>query len=76
MSNLVAERVEAVLTPIVGSVLASVSVDLETRRIGKDRDTLTTFDLPVMAENLGTQLRLVVGAEVAAAAAQKVLDLG
>jgi hypothetical protein len=76
MSNLVAERVEAVLTPIVGSVLASVSVDLETRRIGKDRDTLTSFDLPMMADNLANQLKLVVGPDVAAAAAQKVRDLG
>jgi hypothetical protein len=76
MGNHVAERVEQVLIPIVGSVLASVSVDLESKRIGKDRDTLSSFDLDVMADNLATQLKLVVGADMAAAAAQRVRALG
>ena len=75
MSSLVAERIEEVLTPLVGSVLASVTVDLETRRIGKDRETLNGLDLPALADNLATQLRLVVGPDVAAAAAERVREL-
>lgn len=75
MGNLVAQRIEDVLTPIVGTVLAAVSVDLESKRIGKDRDSISSFDLPLIAENLATALRLVVGPDVAAAAAKQVREL-
>jgi len=76
MPNVVAERIEEVLRPIVGTVLASVSVDLESKRIGKSPDTISGFDLPLIADNLSDALKLVVGPEVAAAAAQRVRELG
>ena len=76
MANLVAERIEEVLRPIVGTVLASVSVDLESKRIGKNPDTISGFDLPLIADNLSDALKLLVGPEVAAAAAQRVRELG
>lgn len=75
MPNVLAERIEETLRPIVGTVLASVSVDLESRRIGKTPDTITRADLDEMAANLAAQLRLVVGQDLATAAAQKVRDL-
>lgn len=75
MSNVLAERIEEVLRPIVGTVLASVSVDLESKRIGKDAETITRFDLPMIADNLSQQLKLVVGPELASAAAQRVKEL-
>lgn len=75
MANVLADRIEDTLRPIVGSVLASVSVDLESRRIGKTVDTITRADLDLIAENLVGQLRLVVGPELADAAAQRVKDL-
>ena len=75
MANVLAERIEETLRPVVGTVLASVSVDLESRRIGKTADTITRADLDIIAENLVTQLRLVVGNDLANAAAQRVRDL-
>lgn len=75
MGNVLAQRIEETLKPIVGTVLASVSVDLECRRIGKTPDTIVRGDLDLIAENLVGQLRLVVGADLAAAAAQRVRDL-
>jgi hypothetical protein len=51
-------------------------VDLESRRIGKTPDTITRMDLEDIASNLTTQLRLVVGNDLASAAAQKVRELG
>jgi hypothetical protein len=75
MPNVLAERIEETLRPIVGTVLASVSVDLESRRIGKTPDTITRMDLDNIATNLTNQLRLVVGTDLASAAAQKVRDL-
>jgi hypothetical protein len=75
VSNALATRVEETLRPVIGTVLASVSVDVESRRIGKTPDTIDYMDLPRIAENLVSALRLVVGQEMADAAARKVLDL-
>jgi hypothetical protein len=75
MPNVLAERIEETLRPIVGTVLATVSVDLESRRIGKDPESITREDLDVIADNLADQLRLVVGLELAMAAARQVRDL-
>ncbi|MBC7265577.1 MAG: hypothetical protein H5T75_01175 [Coriobacteriia bacterium] len=75
MANVLAERIEEVLRPVVGTVLATVSVELESKRIGKTPDTITRFDLPDIADNLAQQLRLVVGPELAQAAAKRVREL-
>ena len=75
MANALAIRVEETLRPVIGSVLASVSVDVESKRIGKTPDTLEQSDLGKMSENLVSALRLVVGKELAEAAARKVSEL-
>lgn len=75
MPNVLADRIEETLRPIVGTVLAAVSVDLESKRIGKDADSITRGDLEVIADNLCDQLRLVVGRDLAIAAAQQVREL-
>ncbi len=75
MPNVLAERIEETLRPVIGTVLASVSVDMETRRIGKSPDSVDRGDLVEISDNLVVALRLVVGQEMAEAAARKVLDL-
>lgn len=75
MANLLAERIEETLRPVIGTVLASVSVDVESKRVGKTPDTIEREDLLVISENLVSALRLVVGPDMAAAAARKVRDL-
>ena len=75
MPNLLATRVEETLRPVIGTVLASVSVDVESRRIGKTPDTIGFEDLPVIADNLVSALHLVVGSDMAGAAARKVREL-
>jgi hypothetical protein len=74
--SLLGERIEETLTPIVGTVLASVSVELEAKRLGKTPDTLDRSDLGPLSENLERQLGLVVGQDLAAAAARNVRRLG
>lgn len=76
MPNVLATRVEETLRPVIGTVLASVSVDVESRRIGKTPDTIDHGDLAEIADNLVTALRLVVGGDMANAAASKVRSLG
>lgn len=75
MANLLAQRVEETLRPVIGTVLASVSVDVESKRLGKSPDTLDRDDLWAMSDNLVAALRLVVGQEMAESAAKKVREL-
>ncbi len=75
MPNVLAQRIEETLRPVIGTVLATVSVDVEAKRIGKTVDTLERRDLPAVADNLVSALRLVVGQDLAEAAASKVRDL-
>lgn len=75
MANPLAARVEETLRPVIGTVLASVSVDVESRRIGKTPDTIDFADLPEIADNLISALHLVVGRDMAQAAASKVRAL-
>ena len=75
MPNLLAQRIEETLRPVIGTVLAAVSVDVESKRIGKNPDTIDRNDLVPIADNLVSALRLVVGQEMAEAAATKVREL-
>ncbi len=75
MPNLLAQRIEETLRPVIGTVMATVSVDVETKRIGKSPDTVERDDLPTLADNLAGALRLVVGQDLALAAASKVRQL-
>ena len=75
MANILAQRIEETLRPVIGTVLATVSVDVEAKRIGKTVDTVERSDLRPIADNLVNALRLVVGQELAEAAASKVRDL-
>lgn len=75
MPNVLAERIEETLRPVIGTVLASVSVDVESKRIGKTPDTIERGDLEPISVNLVSALRLVVGQEMAEAAARKVREL-
>jgi len=75
VSNLLAQRIEETLRPVIGTVMATVSVDVETKRIGKSPETVERGDLGSLADNLANALRLVVGQDLAEAAATKVRQL-
>jgi hypothetical protein len=75
VANLLATRIEETLRPVIGTVLATVSVDVESKRLGKSPDTLDRSDLSAMSDNLVSALRLVVGQEMAEAASRKVREL-
>jgi len=75
MANLLAQRIEETLRPVIGTVLATVSVDVEAKRIGKTVESIDRSDLSAIADNLVDALRLVVGQELAQAASTKVRDL-
>ncbi len=74
--NQLAGQIEEVLRPVIGTVLATVSVDVEVRRIGKTLDDVDETDVAAIAENLVEALRLVVGPDLAEAAAERVREIG
>lgn len=63
------------MRPVIGTVMATVSLDVETKRLGKSSDTIDRSDLTQLADNLRDALRLVVGQDLAEAAATKVRQL-
>lgn len=73
--SVLATRIEETLRPIIGTVLATVSVDVEAKRLGKTPDDLGRDDLPALSDNLRNALLLVVGKDLAEAAATKVRNL-
>jgi predicted Zn-dependent protease len=73
--NVLAQRIEETLRPVIGTVLATVSVDVEAKRLGKDPDSIVRSDVPVIADNLVSALRLLVGQELAEAASRRVREL-
>lgn len=75
LPNQLAKRVEETLRPIIGVVLATVSLDVESKRIGKSPETIDRSDLPRMADNLVVALRLVVGQEIAERAGRRLREL-
>jgi hypothetical protein len=75
VANVLAQRVEETLRPVIGTVLASVTIDVESKRIGKNPDSIDRGDLSAISENLVAALRLVVGQEMAEAAARRVREL-
>lgn len=75
MPNRLAQQIEETLRPVVGTVLATVCVDVESKRIGKDPESIGFSDLPEISENLISALRLVVGQTMAESAAAKVRAL-
>ncbi|MHB9004854.1 MAG: hypothetical protein ACYC6C_12495 [Coriobacteriia bacterium] len=75
MANLLGQRIEETLRPVIGTVMATVSLDVETKRLGKSADTIDRADLGQLADNLCDALRLVVGQDLAEAAAAKVRQL-
>ncbi len=75
MPNVLATRIEETLRPVIGTVLATVSVDVEAKRIGKTVDTIDRSDLGAISANLESALLLVVGREMATVAARKVAEL-
>lgn len=73
--NQLADHIEEALRPVIGTVLATVSVDVEVRRIGKTLESVDQTDLPVIADNLIEALRLVVGPDLAQTAAERVREI-
>lgn len=72
MNSDVAAQIAEALEPLVGPVLARVTVDVEARRLEKEPRELTYDDVPRISVALERNLSSFVGNAVAEAAATRV----
>lgn len=71
----VSQQVTAALAPLVGTVLAGVTVQVEATRLGKSTATLDYADLGELSTSIERHLVSFVGPKVAQAAATRVREL-
>lgn len=75
MADTLAARICSAITPLLGSVLASVTVDVEARRLGKEPDALEASDLAPLSLAVERHLISFVGPDLAQAAAARVREV-
>jgi hypothetical protein len=59
--NKLVKRIEILLTPLLGSIMAGVTVRLQCEKIGVTTDTLSIPDLPKLGEAIEKALVVFVG---------------
>ncbi len=59
--NKLVKRIEIVLTPLLGAIMASVTVKIHCEKIGVTPDTLSIPDLPKLGDSIEKALVVFVG---------------
>lgn len=75
MADKLAVRICSAITPLLGSVLANVTVDVEARRLGKEPEALEAADLTPLSLAIERHLVSFVGPDLAQAAAARVREV-
>ena len=75
MDESVARQISSAIEPLVGSVLAKVTVDLEAQRLGKNVEDISFGDIPALSMALEQHLVSFVGRDLAEAAATRVREI-
>jgi hypothetical protein len=75
LADTLAVKICSAITPLLGSVLASVTVDVEVRRMGKEPDALEAGDLAPLSMAVERHLISFVGPDLAQAAAARVREV-
>jgi hypothetical protein len=63
--NKLSKRIEIVLTPLLGTIMAAVTVKIQCEKIGVTPDTLSIPDLPRLADAIEKALVVFVGSSKA-----------
>lgn len=75
MADSLSLKICEAITPLLGSVLANVTVDVEARRLGKEPAALDHTDLAPLSLAIERHLVSFVGPDLAQAAAAKVREV-
>ena len=63
--NKLVKRIEILLTPLLGAIMASVTVKIQCEKIGTSSDTLSIPDLPKLGDAIEKALVVFVGSKKA-----------
>jgi len=74
-SNIIAQKIYDILSPLVGDVMAKSTLRIQTNNIGCKEDTLQQKDLPKLAEAIRKGLVIFIGSDTASKVADKITQL-
>lgn len=63
--NILAKKIETLLIPLLGSIMASVTVKIQCEKIGVTPDSLSIPDLPKIGDAIERALIVFVGSSKA-----------
>ncbi|MDD5491158.1 MAG: hypothetical protein PHV60_00560 [bacterium] len=63
--NKMAKRIEILLTPLLGAIMAAVTVKIQCEKIGVSPETLSIPDLPKLGDAIEKALVVFVGSKKA-----------
>lgn len=73
MANAVTGKVLEILTPYFGAEMAQGSLMVSCMKYGLDRENLSSENLPKIAEDIETRMKIFLGTEKAKAVANLIL---
>ena len=74
-NNQYSQKVYEIIEPLLGDLMTQNVLKVQTKKIGKDIETLTDIDIPKLAEAIGSGLAIFLGADGAKNIALKILNI-
>jgi hypothetical protein len=74
-NNKYSQQIFTILIPLVGEIMAQGVIKSQSIKIGKNEDSLTSNDMPLMAEAIRKGLILFLGSDVAKQISDKIVVL-
>jgi hypothetical protein len=74
-TNPLTQKIHLILTPLIGEIMSSGVLKVQTRNIGVTEDSLTLKNLPQLADGIKHGLILFIGTDAAARIGKKIEDL-
>lgn len=74
-SNPITQKIHLILTPLIGELMSSGVLKVQTRNLGITEETVTISVLPQLAEGIRHGLVLFLGTDASQRVTQKILEL-
>lgn len=74
-SNPITQKIHLILTPLIGEIMSSGVLKVQTRKLGITEETVTLRVLPQLAEGIRHGLVLFLGTDASQRVTQKILEL-
>ncbi|HEX2977436.1 MAG TPA: hypothetical protein VHO68_16000 [Bacteroidales bacterium] len=74
-TNPLTQKVHLLLTPLIGEIMSSGVIKVQCRNLGITEDSLSSVNLPQLADGIRHGLVLFVGSDAAARMGKKIENL-